>query len=115
MGFFNQRRVCTKDQYTGVFSSRKKIRSNSFILHWCSNPCGFARVGVSVAKKNIAKAVSRNKYKRLVKENFRLITDKLPSVDIVIVVKKEAQLLSNQDFVSELKIKWDQLAKSGEV
>lgn len=112
MGFLNQRKICNKAQFSGVFANRKKLRSESFDLYWCANDLELARIGVSVAKKNIAKATKRNKYKRLVKESFIVNNKNLPTVDMVIVVKKEALFKSNHLFVEELNHKWAQLKKS---
>lgn len=43
-------------------------------------------MGVIVAKKFIRSAVNRNLVRRIVRESFRLIRDKLPKKDIVVRV-----------------------------
>ncbi|MGK0221836.1 MAG: ribonuclease P protein component [Limisphaerales bacterium] len=45
-----------------------------------------ARLGVVVSKRGNAKAVRRNRIKRIIRERFRLNQDHLPDVDIAIQV-----------------------------
>ena len=107
----SKKKLNNKAQFDAVFASRKIVNSRFFKIFWGAGSCSTARIGVSVAKRNVAKAVNRNKFKRLVKESFRLNSDSLPIVDIVLVVKKEAELQTNDAFFVELNKKWQQLTK----
>lgn len=74
------------------------------------NKLSHSRIGVSVAKRNIKKAVTRNKLKRIIKESFRLKHQVLPSVDIVLIVKNSANLAPKSTLWDELNKKWDHFA-----
>jgi len=49
---------------------------------------GYARFGVTVSKKVARSAVQRNYMKRVAREAFRRCRSGLPSVDLVVVVRK---------------------------
>jgi len=48
------------------------------------NQYGHARLGVVVGRKALPRAVDRNRFKRLVREQFRKVTAQLPPLDIVV-------------------------------
>ncbi len=63
-----------------------------------------ARLGVVVSKKGNAKAVRRNRIKRLVRERFRLSNANLPNVDLALQVFApiaDADLVENIDRLFE--------------
>ena len=49
---------------------------------------GFSRIGIIVPKKIVRLATSRNRHKRVIKEQFRLVKECLPNVDIVLLLNK---------------------------
>lgn len=109
MSVFYNKKLCKKEQYDAVFANKKFLDSRLFKLFWKSNDCATARIGVSVAKRNVSKAVNRNKLKRLAKESFRLNSEFLPLIDIVLILKREAGVVSKEAYVLELNKKWQQL------
>jgi len=66
---------------------------------------GHSRVGIIVAKKNIRRAVRRNRIKRLVREQFRLNRFD-PPVDLVVLVRSAADQLDNPGVWRELDKMW---------
>ena len=48
------------------------------------------RLGLALAKKNIAHATMRNRIKRQIRESFREHQGKLPGVDIVVFARPDA-------------------------
>lgn len=62
-----------------------------FLLYYCPNQCGHARIGQTVSKRNVPKAVNRNQIKRVIRESFRQHPG-LPAIDIVIIVKRNILL-----------------------
>ena len=56
-----------------------------------------ARIGVIVAKKNIARANQRNRIKRLVREVFRLEKNSLAPIDLVVMTRKGLEELENSE------------------
>ena len=91
-------------QYNGVYRRGKRIRGHHFSLIILDNDQGYNRLGISV--HGVKTAVRRNRFKRIVREFFRLHRDFLPqSVDIVFAIRKECFLDSPQavyDAVSRL-------------
>lgn len=51
-----------------------------------------ARLGLAVPKRNISSAVGRNRVKRLIRESFRKQKEKLRGKDVVVFVKKQADV-----------------------
>jgi len=74
--------------YKKLFKFTPKIVSNEFSLWIGNNDTGFARVGVIVTKKNIKKAVFRNRSKRFAKEIFRNVKQNFINKDVVVVIKQ---------------------------
>ncbi|WP_411157664.1 ribonuclease P protein component, partial [Nocardia puris] len=56
-----------------------------------------ARLGVIVARKNIARATQRNRIKRHIREAFRIRKTSLAVADLVVLVRKELQFLENRE------------------
>ena len=70
-----------------------------------------SRLGIIVAKKNVKLAVQRNRIKRLLRESFRNKRDSLPNIDIIVLAKKGADLVNNQECVQELDYLWRKLVR----
>ncbi|NOX51212.1 MAG: ribonuclease P protein component [Gammaproteobacteria bacterium] len=80
-------RLTNANDYTEVFRCAKITLSNRPLrTRAIQNRMPSARLGVVVPKRNTAKAVHRNRIKRIVREYFRCRLAKLPCVDIVIQV-----------------------------
>lgn len=110
MGFYTQKKLRIKSQFDSVFSNRKCKNGRLVRVFWRFNECNYPRIGISISKKNINKAVSRNKLKRIIKESFRLNYTHLPAIDIVLVVKRGADSQTTELFFNELNEKWSELA-----
>ncbi|WP_447530480.1 ribonuclease P protein component [Vreelandella sp. TE19] len=75
------------------------------------NTRGHPRVGLVVSKKNVKRAVDRNRFKRLVRESVRLRQHRLPSVDIVILAKRGVQDIDNETLYRQLHGMWKRLQR----
>ncbi|HUY91894.1 MAG TPA: ribonuclease P protein component [Pirellulales bacterium] len=71
---------------------RRCVASNELIVvHGCENGLDHPRLGLSVSRK-VGGAVVRNRWKRLLREAFRLSRHELPrGVDLVIVPRKDVE------------------------
>ena len=56
-----------------------------------TNTLAYARIGIVVPKKGTPTAVRRNRVKRIIREQFRLVAEHLPNLDIVIQVFSDIQ------------------------
>ncbi len=68
------------------------------------------RLGLVIAKKNIAKAVQRNRVKRVIRESFRLNQDLLKHLDIVILTRPGLGNLDNKVIDGKISRLWQELA-----
>lgn len=69
-----------------------------------------ARVGIIVSKKNVKKAVDRNKIKRVIRENFRLHQHLIPATDTVVIARKAIGILTKKELKDLLEKQWKKLA-----
>jgi ribonuclease P protein component len=106
--FARRYRLTKTDEFSSVFGFRKAIRGKVLMLHYQPRPEGNteARLGLVVGKKQLKRAVDRNKVKRVVREQFRLRLAGLPAVDLVVrLAVKPAPLdgkLLAEDFLALL-------------
>ncbi|MBU0745085.1 MAG: ribonuclease P protein component [Gammaproteobacteria bacterium] len=85
-------RLLTDPQFKQVFKkTKRKIHTQAFIIYYCDNDLSYPRLGVIVPKRNIHQATKRNRFKRVVRESFRLNQNRFQGVDILIVGKKNAE------------------------
>ncbi|MFZ6053138.1 ribonuclease P protein component [Halocola ammonii] len=78
--FPKKERLKSRKAIEALFSDGQKIKSFPVMLFWnkghhdCGHPL---KVGVSVSKRKVRKAVHRNRIKRLMREAYRLNKSKL--------------------------------------
>jgi len=106
-GFSSELRIRTKAQFQHVFRKRQRLFGQCCILYYRRNSVKHPRFGVIVSKRNVRKAVARNRFKRLAREAFRTQQNNLSAVDIVIIAKSGAGEKTKQ----ELRRCLDQLLK----
>ena len=80
-----------------------------FLLLANPNNLGYARFGMIVGKKKVAKAVKRNQIKRRIKESFRLKFNSLPSCDIIVLVGRGCDKDNNKLIWGRLNQLWEKL------
>jgi ribonuclease P protein component len=83
--FPREYRLTEKRQFDAVLSARTiQLRCGSFRLYATSNQEDGARLGLIVGKRQLKRAVDRNRVKRVLRETFRTSRSTLPAVDIVV-------------------------------
>lgn len=102
------RRLLIKKDYDHVFIQAKKIVTSEFIIFFRENNLGYARLGLALSKKMIAKAHDRNRIKRLIRENFR--KTKLPAVDIIFLARHGVAKQFNSNINTRLSKSWEKLS-----
>ncbi len=77
-------------EFRRVYSRRRNVSDGTIVLHGCENDLEFSRLGLSVSRK-VGSAVVRNRWKRLLREAFRLHRARLPAgIDLVVTPRAAA-------------------------
>jgi ribonuclease P protein component len=104
-------RLRLPSEFNHVFRSGARSSDACFVVLASSNALGSARLGITVAKKNVASAAKRTRIKRAVRESFRLNRALLPAVDIVVQARNAARQHDNAGLRSSLDRHWQELIK----
>ncbi len=105
--FDKTKRLLKKSDYDYVFEQAKKTVTPEFIFLHRANTLGYARLGLALSKKVIAKAHDRNRIKRLLRETFR--TNELPAFDVVVLAKQGVAKIDNKTLIANLGTIWTKL------
>ncbi len=111
--FPRKNRLLKAADFSRVFRQPKKSADECFTILWRKNDLDYARLGLAISKKNVRRAVDRNRLKRLIRESFRHKISRLPSVDIVIMSRRQIADRSNQAIFSSLNKHWEKLIRHG--
>jgi len=100
--FSKKERLLNRSDFVNLNRSGKRYQTKHFVVLLKPNGLGIRRLGVTVTRKT-AKAVKRNRIKRLIREFFRLNKGKLvQGHDFVIIAKKDASGLNLTMVTEEL-------------
>lgn len=91
-------RLCLKE--------KKRCASKAFVAICRPNQFKHARLGVVVPKKYFRRAVDRNHIKRLAREIFRRESNRLPGLDVLILVRSDAPKLDRSAWFSDMQSVW---------
>lgn len=88
-GFPRQLRLLTAGDYRRVFDSAAfKVHGKGLMALASPNDLGHPRLGLIFSKKNVRRAVDRNRLKRIARDSIRLRQHRLPPVDIVLLARR---------------------------
>ncbi|MFT4058224.1 MAG: ribonuclease P protein component [Legionella sp.] len=90
-----------------MFEQAKKIVTSDFIILFRENNLGYARLGLALSKKMIAKAHDRNRIKRLIREGFR--QRDLPAIDMIFLARQGVAKQANSKINTRLGKSWEKL------
>jgi ribonuclease P protein component len=113
-GFPSRYKLKKTDEFSSVFSFRKRISGIVLALHYMPNSIGHARLGVIVGKKTAKRAVQRNYMKRTLREIFRQEQSTLGAVDLLI---RPTRAYTRSDFklvLSEFNMLLEKLRRRAE-
>ncbi len=111
LAYSRELRLLTPEHFNHVFQQPQRAGSQHLTLLARDNAFDHPRLGQAVPKKQIKHAVDRNRFKRLVRENFRKHQHTLPAKDYVVIAKRSANELSNQELTKLLDDLWRRLSK----
>jgi ribonuclease P protein component len=80
-------RLKLKRDFERAYQRRRSVSDGVLLVYACENELPYPRLGMSVSRK-VGKAVVRNRWKRLIREAFRLGREELPvGLDLIIIPK----------------------------
>lgn len=101
----------TSAEFDHVFAQKCSAAEGSLIVYAAQNELGHPRLGLVVSKK-VGNAVARNRWKRVLREAFRLQQHELPqSLDFVVLPRGKAEPPSEADGAARLQAALVRLAK----
>jgi ribonuclease P protein component len=109
--FLRELRLLTPSDFTPVFKNPVVASSSAFTFLAKHNELNNPRLGLTIAKKRVKKAVARNRIKRLTRESFRLQQHDLPNIDIIVMAKNGTDKLSNEELNKQLDKLWLKIAQ----
>ncbi len=109
--FQPSQRLRTQQDFRHVFKQGHKFSSRHLALFAVDNERDHPRLGVVIAKKNVKRAVARNRYKRVIRDDFRHRQQRLEPLDCIVLVYKGATELTQHEFRQCLEKQWQRLAK----
>jgi ribonuclease P protein component len=80
--FPKELRLRTGGEFDAVFKAKVTAGDGVLVIHARPNELGHARLGMAVSRK-VGNAVRRNRWKRCLREAFRLAQHDLPPLDLV--------------------------------
>jgi len=111
--FPRSRRLTRAAEYSDVFRhTQLNVSAGPLRIRARKNTLCRARLGLVVPKKGTAKAVRRNRIKRILRNRFRLIAEQLPAVDMVVQVFND---MDDQRLLKAFDTLLKQIAQSSEL
>ncbi|MFY8274606.1 ribonuclease P protein component [Pseudoalteromonas sp. SSDWG2] len=104
--FSRELRLLTPSHYSRIFNEPARAATSLFTLLAKPNSLNHARLGLTVAKKNVKQANQRNRIKRIARESFRLHQHTLDNIDIVLMVKRGIDERTNAEIREDLDKLW---------
>ena len=112
LSFPKSLRLLNAKDYSSVFDDAPIRAAHPQVLILSRlNSHSTPRLGLIVAKKNLRLAVSRNRFKRCVRESFRLKQHQLPEIDAIVLARRGADKLTGDDLSQILNGLWKRIAK----
>ena len=110
--FTRQLRLLTGGDFQRVFNNvTLKVPDRHILLLASPNGLDHPRLGFVISKKNVRRAVKRNRVRRIMRESFRLNQHNLPPVDILVMARQGIDDLEKDELNRLAKKCWSRLRK----
>jgi len=107
--FPRSRRLCRPSEFQAAFGAGRRFGNELLAAAVRPSEGSVARLGLAIVARTVGNAVSRNRVKRQVREQFRLQRDALPPVDIVISARQGARGAAAPELRAALQRLWKQI------
>lgn len=108
--FSRAARLRDPDAYRRVFAKPVRSSDSLFTVLARANGVGGARLGLAISKKQLRRAVERNRIKRMVRESFRQQRPSLPPIDLVVLARRDTGRATSFQLRDSLRLHWQRLA-----
>lgn len=100
--FSSKYRISKADDFTQIFTKGRKLGQKFLTGFYCRNDYGYFRLGISIGKK-FGNACERNRWKRLIREAFRIFPLRYQrGVDLIIISSKNFKTLEWNDIQKDV-------------
>ena len=93
--FPRQHRLLCSTDYQRVFKNANRSSGQYFTVLACPTEGHFTRLGLAIARKQLRRAVDRNRIKRMIREHFRQQQATLVNLDYVVMAKSAVRRQTN--------------------
>jgi ribonuclease P protein component len=104
-----EQKLLDKKAYSYVFDDAKKVVSKRLLILYRPNLYENPRLGLIIQKKNIRCAHDRNRFKRAIRESFRLNQHDLNDFDIVVMTRRGHEKATLKELFGDLDNLWKKL------
>ncbi len=102
-------RLLKPAQFKRAFATGKRVRSSIFTITAKLNELEHPRLGLAISRKAAARAVDRNRIKRIVRESFRTNASTMAAFDIVVQATSKTRTQPNTVLSRKLDDLWREL------
>lgn len=103
--FPKKNRILKSGHFHAIRKTQMRYVSNLLLIGYRLGKSTTPKLGLTVSKKRIAKAVSRNRFKRVVREGFRKTMAQFPvDIELNVIPRSIPDHLSSADVEKELRI-----------
>ena len=99
--FPQQSRLRAKSEFSAVFAEKKSQASRFLRCYYRKNSLSTTRLGIVVSRR-YGKAHERNRFKRIIREAFRLYKKNEYSMDIVVLPNRRNKSLHYEDLAKDV-------------
>lgn len=105
-------RLLSAGDFKRVFDKAEiKVSQANLLILARPNLTDHPRIGFVISKKNIRRAVNRNRVRRIMRESFRLNQHKLPPYDFVILARRGLGEIEREVLHNSISLCWNRLTK----